>query len=86
MNFEVGDIVEYIGNPSMLLPKHCTIKSITKDIQYGGGYKVTLHEAHEGSTYSIDSFKCIKVRNTRLARRMYPNWRGENGWLYPKIS
>lgn len=88
MDFKVGDVV-YVDDYSyendwVETDRTATIYHIEEDSTWAGGFAVSFHKDKEPHR-CIAGLRHMRIRDNRLARKLYPNWRPKDGWLYQKI-
>jgi hypothetical protein len=77
---KVGDYVSIKQGKNLKGDKVGVFRKVT---EYIGKYDLYKIEGTEGYPYFEDELDVYtRVKNTRLARKMYPKAVEENGWLY----
>lgn len=90
MKFKEGDIVIFKKTQSWALALVDGDTYIVREIEYceRNGTKYLLSYIDYSSTSAWarpEMLEPARIRDNRLARKLYPNWRPKDGWLYKKI-
>ena len=85
MKFKVGDkvVAKYdLGSTSHIYKgKEYIINTVIEPDKYISKPRVMLNCPIATGTWNFEHFKHIKIKATKLAKKMYPNRREEDGWL-----
>ena len=81
--FKVGDVVRYVGNYNeRLYGRKFTIVGIDDQSDCPYRLEVTTVESLTGTFDCYEkSLEHIRIKNTKLARRLYPDYKEDGEWL-----